>query len=269
MRRLIFQKWCNDVTAGIRTHPDRENASKELSHHLEDKYQLLLSQGLKPKEAAERAVAEMGDPTELSLALAAAHPPLIGKVYTFTKWALVACMSLTLVMYVIFFLLTHYVNPAYKTFDPTIVQLGGDEYKLSDYDAGAMDVSDGYLLRASDASLWLVRTRNSRGEIFETNYFNIRLDSITYFPWADTPDFASWIWAVDSLGNYYYSERTDSMEQEASIDCREYKTGMFTYTFNLWLRPFISLDAEWIELHYDRSGRDVCLRIDLSGGEQK
>lgn len=268
MRRLIFQKWCNDVTSGIRTHPDRENASKELAHHLEDKYQALIAQGYGPQEAADKAVADMGDPLELSLQLAAAHPPIWGKVYTFTKWALVVCLVVTALMYLIFFTLTRYVITTYKDFDPTIVQLGGDEYQLEVYDAGATDISDGYLLRASDASLWLVETENSRGEIFRNHYFNVRIDSYTYLPWAETPNFSEWMWAVDSLGNYYYSEQEDSMAQESSIDAKDYHTGMFTYTHNLWLRPYVSQEAEWIEIHYDRSGRDIVLRIDLTGGEK-
>lgn len=268
MRRLIFQKWCNDVTSGIRTHPDRENASKELAHHLEDKYQELIAEGYDPQGAADKAVADMGDPLELSLQLAAAHPPIWGKVYTFTKWALAASLCVTVLMYTIFFMLTRYVITTYKDFDPTIVQLGGDEYQLEVYDAGATDTSDGYLLRASDASLWLVETENSRGEVFRTHYFNVRIDSYTYLPWAETPDFSEWMWAVDSLGNYYYSEQEDSMAQESSIDAKDYHTGMFTYTHNLWLRPYVSQEAEWIEIHYDRSGRDITLRIDLTGGEK-
>ncbi len=267
MRRLIFQKWCNEVTSGIRTHPDREHASKELGHHLEDKYQELIAAGYEPQAAAEKAVADMGDPIEISLQLAAAHPPLIGTIYKISNWVLVFCLCVTLVFYGIFFLLTRYVNPIYVEYDPTIVQLGGDEYLLNTYDDTAMDVSDGYLLRAHDPSLWLVRTKNSRKEIFETYYFHVQIASITYLPWAEAPDFSEWMWAVDSLGNYYYSENEDSMDQEPSIDAKDYHTGMFTYTHNLWLRPYVSQDAEWIEIHYDRSGRDMVLRIDLTGGD--
>lgn len=267
MRRLIFQKWCNEVTSGIRTHPDRENASKELAHHLEDKYQLLIAEGMNPAAAAEKAVADMGDPLELSLQLASAHPPIWGKLYTYTKWALVVCLCVTTIMYLIFFTLTRYVITTYHEFDPTIVQLGGDEYLLETYDPSCVDTSDGYLLNVSDASLWLVEMQNSHGEIMRTHYFNVRIDSCTYIPWAEEPDFSEWMWAVDSLGNYYYSEREDSMAQESSIDAKDYHTGMFTYTHNLWLRPYISQEAQWIEVHYDRSGRDIVLRIDLTGGE--
>ncbi len=37
-------------------------------------------------------------------------------------------------------------------------------------------------------------------------------------------------------------------------------------TWQLWLSGFCSQDADWIELRYDRSGRDVRLRVDLRGG---
>jgi len=36
---------------------------------------------------------------------------------------------------------------------------------------------------------------------------------------------------------------------------------------DLWLNNFSSQEAQWIELRYDRDGRDIRLRIDLNGGE--
>lgn len=267
MRRLIFQKWCNEVTSGIQTHPDRENASKELNHHLEDKYQSLIAQGMEPQSAAEKAIEEMGDPMELAHQLAAAHRPLVGKLYVFTKWALISIFCVTVLLYIIFFMLTRYVITTYHEFDPSLVQLGGDEYQLQVYDTNSMDVSDGYLLTVPSASLWLVESTNSYGEHKQTHYLNVQINSYTFIPWAEEPDFSEWMWAEDSLGNYYYSEHEDSMAQESSIDAKDYHTGMFTYTHNLWLRPYVSLDAEWIEVHYDRAGRDIILHIDLTGGE--
>lgn len=267
MRRLIFQKWCAEVTSGIQTHPDRENTSKELSNHLEDKYQDLIAQGMEPKDAAEKAVADMGDPLELAHQLSAAHPPLWGKLYTVTKWMLTVCFCLAVLFYLIHFMLSRYVLKTYRDFDPSIVHLGGDESQITIYDPDSWDTSDGYLLTVPSSSLWLVETKNSRGETNQMHYLNVQINSYTLIPWTEEPGFSEWMWAVDSLGNYYYSEQEDSMDQEPSIDVKDYHTGMFTHVHNLWLRPYVSTEAQWIEIHYDRAGRDVVLHIDLTGGK--
>lgn len=267
MRRLLFQKWCAEVTAGIHTHPDREQTCTELTHHLDDKYHELLAAGLEPQTAAEQAIAAMGDPRELYHQLNAAHPPLSGLIYNLTKRVLIVLLCVTALTYLLFFTLTHYVFHTYVDFDPSIVQLGENERQLAVYKSGSFDSSDGYLFWVSDASLWSAQTINSRQEISTTHHLNVRIESLTWVPWAETPDFSEWMWAVDSLGNYYYAEREDSMASEPSVIAKDYHTGMFTYTHNLWLRPCVSMDAEWIEIHYDRSGRDVVLRIELSGGE--
>lgn len=44
------------------------------------------------------------------------------------------------------------------------------------------------------------------------------------------------------------------------------RKGPFSYTMELWLSNFRSEDADWIEIRYDREGRDIVLRIDLTGG---
>lgn len=39
-----------------------------------------------------------------------------------------------------------------------------------------------------------------------------------------------------------------------------------TCIYEMELTDFLSQDAQWIDLHYDRAGRDMVLRIDLTGG---
>ena len=35
----------------------------------------------------------------------------------------------------------------------------------------------------------------------------------------------------------------------------------------MWLSGYVSQEAQWIELRYQRAGRNLVLRIDLEGGE--
>lgn len=116
------------------------------------------------------------------------------------------------------------------------------------------------------ASVWK-RTSTSSAGSQEYTHCNIQVKVTNPLPWADFPDFSTWYWAEDSLGNYYYSAAEDSSANECSIQAADYRTGFFTTTQDLWLSPCVSEEAEWIKLHYARSGRDIVLYIDLTGGE--
>lgn len=268
MRRLIFHRWCTEATAGIQTNPDREQVSRELFNHIEDHYQALISQGVDPKAAEQQALDAMGDVHELALELAAIHRPLTGKLYIFTKWAMVAFLCMAMVGYGFHFLMTRYVAPAYDKFDSYAVpSLGDNEQQLFSAEPNCFDYSDGYFLSVPRAALWTAEYTDSYGNTKEVFHLNCQLKSFTFIPWAEEPGFARWIWAEDNLGNYYYCRGEDSMASEPSITVKDYHTGMFTYTHDLWLHPYVSQEAQWIELHYDRAGRDIVLHIDLTGGD--
>lgn len=268
MRKLAFQRWCSRAVAGIHTSPDKENVSQELFDHLEDCYQALIADGIEPREAERRAIAAMGDVEELSRSLAAIHRPFWGMLELIFRRTLVILAFITLLSFGFYFLENFFFDPAFHEFDPNAgPSVSGEIRQIRSLEPNCTVSSDGYTITVERASIW-ERTYESLGKTQEYDYCNIQLQVFNPFPWADAPDFSGWYWAQDSLGNYYYSACEDSAANESSIQATDYRTGLLTYIQDLWLSPYCSQEAQWIELHYDRSGRDIVLHIDLSGGEQ-
>ena len=85
--------------------------------------------------------------------------------------------------------------------------------------------------------------------------------------WSEQADIGRWFWAEDSAGNYYYSFY-EAYDSEKHVRGNNYRTGLFTETYEMWLSGYEGEDLQWVDLHYDRSGRDLVLRIDLTGGDR-
>ena len=124
--------------------------------------------------------------------------------------------------------------------------------------------SDGFYLRIARADLWSSCEDDGTDP---RQFLNVQIHCTNPLPWAEVPDFHGWIWAVDSLGNYYYSAQEDSNAREPAVSAASYQTGISSHTLDLWLYNYVSLEADWIEFVYDRSGRDVVFHIDLTGGD--
>lgn len=267
MRKLVFQNWCSRAVAGIRTSPDREIVSQELFDHLEDIYQSLIDKGMDPKEAQTQAIVSMGSPEEIAPQLAAIHRPFWGMVELFFRRAIVVLAFITALTFGLFFINNYYINPILQEFDPDAgLSLSGIVEQTFLTNPNFTVYSDGYTLTVDRVSVWQ-RTYVSEDDTKPQYYCNVQIKVSNPLPWADAPDFSGWYWAEDSLGNYYYSTYEDSAENECSIQATDYRIGFFNYVQDLWLSPYVSQDAEWIELHYDRSGRNIVMHIDLPGGE--
>ena len=76
---------------------------------------------------------------------------------------------------------------------------------------------------------------------------------------------------MDSLGNYYYSQyehfTTTEEYSEPFLWGNVYRTAPLTYTWDMNLEGYVSQQADWIDLCYDRGGMEFTIRIDLTGGE--
>ena len=73
----LFAQFCEQVCLMIRWKAAREPVADELAAHLEDHAAALMERGTPEEEAAQQAVAAMGDPEALGRQLNRAHPPLL------------------------------------------------------------------------------------------------------------------------------------------------------------------------------------------------
>lgn len=271
-----METWCGLAASYIRFPPDRPAVEQELMEHLQDKVDDFMEHGMPKEEAERRAVQEMGEPRETGLLLRQIHKPYLGWVWKGTVWL----VRVLLVIAVVWLLAAAFnlgfevasddmrFATGYNPFEDTHYEIKDSSSDRIFYSEPLVsDSSDGYQFTVQKVAYWEGNHLNAFGSWEEISSFSVLMTVTNFKPWAGRTDVPRRLHAVDSLGNYYYAENEYLWYDEPSLLAYRSRTGAFTYTWHLLARNYVSQDAEWIELHYDRDGRDVCLRIDLTGGE--
>ncbi len=291
MTKEIWQCWCQEAVAQIKYGPDRHAVQQELEDHLEDHYEDYLAAGLSESEAEVRALEAMGSAEEIAPQLAAIHKPFWGYLLSITQYLLIGMMFLMVTSLLTRMGQQEIYDPdkLYQEmfdYDPYVV---GGSYGSLQYqggppiDAGKSILylepeeavsSDGYIFCISRAAVW-------KHALTKTFHFQIKVTNPRI--WADPSDAPRWFWAIDSEGNSYPSAyKTYWGEEDPSgqsgidggsegdaqrgIRGARYRTGLTEYTYEMWIPEFESEGIQWIEFHYDRAGRDLVMRVDLTKG---
>lgn len=79
--REPWERYLNDVVSHVRFVFDRKQIRQELTEHMEDLYEDLLSQEIDEAQAAELTVDYMGDSEELGKELNKVHNPVLGYIW--------------------------------------------------------------------------------------------------------------------------------------------------------------------------------------------
>lgn len=266
-----IEQWCDAAVSYIRFPPDRPPVRQELLEHMQDKYDGYIQESMAPAQAESRVTKEMGEARETGLLLRKIHKPYLGWVWRATQWVLVIALILAVYNGV------QWARDLYISDGPPL--LGAKnwyETTTYEYDRGSServlylepncsDRSDGYTFTVTKVAYW-EGTYTDEDGTRDINSFYFLLEVTNPRPWAGYTDAPRWFYAVDSLGNYYdscyeYDGESPALRGNAA------QTGLFTDTWNIWATSYVSQDADWLELRYDRDGRDISLRIDLTGGE--
>lgn len=257
-----LENWCSRAVRLIRYRPDRNAVYAELYQHLEDRCASFTAKGIPEEEAKEMAVAAMGNPDEIAPQLAAIHRPFWGYCYRVTKWVLVLVAVVTL--FHAFFFLTDEILQNDPPYDFYAEEPDGYWVRTSRAYYAEPNLSatlDGFRVTVRKVAL-----RHGTSDPIHPDVIYLRLRITKPVPWADKPDMYLWFRAVDSLGNTYRSYAETDHSSPSLVAC-DVNYDPFGITFDLKLDNCVSRNAEWIELHYDRNGRDFVLRIDLTGGD--
>lgn len=270
MGNYKFETWCMKAIAQIRFPPDQDAVLKELYDHMEDHCDALMAQGLSREEAETQTLEAMGSAEEIAPQLAAIHRPFWGWCLWITRIALVLLLCAAVFTAIPYFRDFGYSQPGESRYDPyedTYIsdQVGVTE-RLFYAEPDQSAESDGYTLTLTRAAWWHTDFADEAPR--ELDSFDFQIEVFNPRPWAHRPEFYEWFWAEDSLGNHYYGFHEYNSHQESGVVGNLYYSGPLTYTLDMWLSNFCSQEAEWIDLHYDRSGRDIVFRIDLTGGDQ-
>lgn len=249
-REYNFNLWCHSATILIRYKPDRRAVSQELMGHLEDHREALMEKGLSAEEASAQALEAMGSAQEIALQLAAIHKPWLGYLSSLIKAAAILTAALA-----VFYTLTiggSFLSALTSTrnFDSIPVNYGPLDHYCH---PNVSDSSDGYRFKVTEAGY---------SKLHSELYFQLE---VIYLPWISKGDITSYIWATDSFGNYYESI-ADAANDDPTCIVRGGGLGSSLIFVSSMRITGFDCDAQWVELHYDRDGRDIALRIDLTGG---
>ena len=264
MANREFVYWCKDALEGIRYWKIRNKVYAELYEHLEDRYEYFLDKGYEPKEAEQKTLEAMGNPRELAPVLAAVHKPHWDYAAIITRvlaWALVIVTLCRCVAYIY----TDGLHFYQDTWDPFTQ---GGEQCVALVEPDIVRRESGYTFRLDKAALW--RTYHSEPtengeEYFDSLYISMKVSHL--LPWMREQQAVGHMWATDNNGVYYRSfwEAVDGAPSVKYLPkFRWFNNATYTFFFYDTVT-----DLQWIELHYDRDGRDMVFRVDLTGGVTK
>lgn len=263
-----FKVWCENAVSGIVFPPDREQVYGELLNHMYDHYDDLVEQGMDKEAAQQMALEAMGDAMEIAPQLAAIHRPFWGYFLRATRVVLVLTLCATLLCLGLWIHRTSYHTES-NGFDPygtsTSTRQDATRTRLYFDEPNQVLHSDGYTLTLTRAAMWQTTYDDPAREPSVTFYLEIEVFNPR--PWAQHDDISRWFWAVDSLGNTYDAFLRSIANYAPSISANSYHTAPLTYTHEMWIGDCVSQEAEWIEFRYDRSGRHLVFRLDLTGGD--
>lgn len=257
-----FKRWCETACSHIRFKPDRERVKQELQWHIEDKIEALADSEKTLGQRREAVLEAMGDADEVGKALAKQHKPWLGWLWLASRRILVFTVIVALMCSVNFRIMLGLEGNRSRNnrdFTEANTVLGN---RLLLVKPNSVARTDGYTIRITRAAKWHLDYVDDTGarQIRDELYFTI--DTMNWLPWAAEPVGVFYFSAVDSKGNTY-TNRIQRGERSivGSLEWR----GIFACRFEMRVEG-LDPEANWIELKYDRSGRQFSLLIPLKEG---
>jgi len=255
MNLFKLENWCSRAVRRIHYPPDRNDVYNELYQHMQDRCESFTARGIPEEEAKDLTVRAMGDPDELAPMLAEIHNSIWPYLVIITRWVTAAVLAVTL------FTLIGYIADEVRYTDSMDNHLYTQDYKgaLTFYAEPKVSAElDGY-------TVTVTKVAKRYDENSWPNVLFFRLEISNGYRGSEMPDpkMWQWFWVEDSLGNRYDSYYRFDSHYLASL---QKKDTHFRYVVDMSLERCISEDAQWLDLHYDRDGRNMILRIDLTEG---
>lgn len=266
MSNLSWGSWAARVSFHIKFKPDRAGVEEELLAHLEDKSAALLRGGMTVPEAEQRALTEMGDADQVGRALAAVHKPWLGYLWAASKWLLAVCLIVLLCG--LFWANGNFFESGEQRWWHEAVEATDRPYSFTELEPDCTDRSDGITFSIPAAAVIRGGEHSAGGDTAPARTsvcFTIRAAGLC--PAAGDMEAFSHFYAVDDLGNVYpCADPYISKWSDFSVRGTVSREGFFSSVCKGWIRE-VDREARWLELRYDRDGRDVRLRIHLTGGD--
>lgn len=272
-----FTIWCHSATRLIRYGPDRKKVHRELMAHLEDCRSYLMEQGASQEEASEKALEAMGSAEKLAPQLAAIHKPFWGYVIRTCQILLVALLIVGFFPIRKYFLSREYDKSPHQGYPVYSAESYGGDTGRTLHHISQPNVSfssDGSTFTITDAVVY-TKISPATNEPVTTLCFLVEQSSL--LPRREHQDYqghlnllpiTSWFYAVDNTGRRYDSfyERD---EDDMYINTSSIRDGVFSCTIECWINDFEPEGVKWVDICYERDGRNYTMRINLTGGGTK
>ncbi len=282
-------QWLDEATRGIRFGDDRRAVRAELQAHLEDKAADLqrIFPGLDRRRILSRVLEEMGDPEDLSQALAAVHKPWLGYLWTVSRWLVGLSLCAALLCWGGRGLTAlrewndlRQVSQDFPSYDDQVHEyyLTGDPDLPFPLSPAASGTEPGLLRsplrRVGETSqvhagtFTLTVTRGALWSIMEEGeseaYYLLECELTARGDLGQRLNLEAvyQIGGTDSLGNRYLSTRSGHSTGQPYILAMELSGGDNPQRFRLSVSD-VPPQAEWLRLEYDWGGLDWELTIPL------
>ena len=259
MKNEHFILWCHTAAEKIKYPPDRKMVEQELQDHLQDRYEALLERGISPADAEAQALSAMGSAEEIAPQLAAIHRPFLGYLHRIVK-----ICSLCTALLAIFLLVACVWDLAFDIISSNRVDTlikNYDETRFIYYNQPHIAANtEGYRMLIEEVALMDERSP------FTGDYVLLQIRQ-TWWPFLNSPRYLQHMWAVDDLGNRYHALAEAPYDTHAAVLPGGVSHSGCYYATTVKITDFPVHEAKWVELHYNRDGRNIVIRIDLTGGE--
>lgn len=245
--RDILSKWCDNAVKSIQYPPDRQAVHAELLAHLEDHRDALMAQGMDIRDATREALRAMGNAQEIEPQLASLHKPFWGVAYNMVQALL--CLALIPILFVTLWQGYRFATENYNQVNDLAAPYGpyaSDNSYLQNLQfftkPGDWFIGNGYLVTFSQATCWDDRL-----------YITVKVNSL--IPMCDKPDFCFAMTLRDDQGRILPKSST------------VLQTGPLSWVCHIQVSDFDPEATDYLELRYDRDGRDVSMIAEVPGGD--
>ncbi len=257
--------WLDRVCGHVKFAPDRRAIRDELSGHIEDKIEDLTAAGMDISEAKRVAVAAMGDPDEVGVAMNRAHKPWLGRLWLFSKAMVIICCALLVLSALAgeFRTVAAEFLPPPGTWEESIYDVyresGEIELAATGQTEGAFS-SGGYTVSVAGAWIW----EDEREPGAPVKIVELAVEIHNLAPWVSAPS-AEALMMRDSEGRLYGSDGLDWAQFDGKGNCCY--GGPLVRHWGKWRFSLIFTELaetahmpEWVEL-YPVYNDDLCVRV--------
>ena len=216
----------------------------------------------------------MGNAHDIAPQLAAIHAPFWGYVIRVSHIALVILLVLSLIpIWKYVSNLNIYDAPHVQNFEVFAPDSYGEDTGRVLHHLSQPDISfssEAGTFTVTDAAVFTTFHDDGEGS---TTQLYVLVEQWSLLPWKEHEGYfkfgavTEWFSAKDSVGNVYDCIWSSPTDERGRLYSNAVQSGIFTGSHELWINNFPQ-DATWVEILYDRDGREYVLRIDLTGGDR-